>query len=87
MEIWGLTRRRAVKEGSKVIVNNHACSLSYNIYVVPNLFISKNDFTKLGTEVIASIYFFWIYTLSHHKIPVPIGLVAEEILVHIEFWN
>ena len=27
------------------------------IYVVPNLFISKNDFTKMGTEVIASIYF------------------------------
>ena len=59
--IWGLTRRRAIKEGSKVInrdwVNNYACSLSYNIYVVPNLFISKNDFTKLGSEVIASIYF------------------------------
>ena len=35
--IWGLTRRRAIKEGSKVInrdlVNNHACSLSYNIQV------------------------------------------------------
>ena len=50
-----------LKEGSKVInrdwVNNHACSLSYYIYVVPNLFISKNDFTKLDTEVIASIYF------------------------------
>ena len=53
---------RAIKERSKVInrdwVNNHACSLSYNIYVVPNLFISKNDFTKFGTEVIASNIFF-----------------------------
>ena len=28
-----------------------------DIYVVPNLFISKNDFTKVATEVIASIYF------------------------------
>ena len=48
--VWCPTRRRATKEGSKVIncdwVNNHACSLSYYIYVVPNLYISKNDFTK-----------------------------------------
>ena len=55
-----MTRRHAVKEGSKVInrdwFNSHACSMSYNIYVVPNQFISKNDFTKLGTELIASIY-------------------------------
>ena len=30
-------------------VNNHACSSSYNFNVLPNLFISKNNFTKLGT--------------------------------------
>ena len=41
----------------KLNFNNHACSLSYNIYVVPNLLISKNDFMKSGTEVIVSIYF------------------------------
>ena len=37
----------------------------------------------MGTEVIASIYFseFFFYTPSHHKIRIPIGLVADEILV------
>ena len=53
--------RRAIKEGSKVInrdwVNNHACSLSYNIYVVPNLFISKKDFTKLGMKSLQAYIF------------------------------
>ena len=54
------TRRRATKEVSKVInrdwVNYHACSLSYYIYVVLNLYISKNDFTKLSTKIIATMY-------------------------------
>ena len=55
--------------------------MSYNIYVVPNLYIGKNDFTKLSAKIIASIYFSeFIYTvLRHHKIQVPTGLVAEEI--------
>ena len=56
-----MTRRRATKEGNKVIkcdwINYHACSLSYHIYVVPNLYISKNDFMKLSAKIIASIYF------------------------------
>ena len=28
------------------------------IYAVPNLYISKNDFTKLNAKIIASIYLF-----------------------------
>ena len=28
----------------------------YYIYVVPNLHISKNDFTKLNAKIVASIY-------------------------------
>ena len=75
--------QRTTKEGSKVInrdwVNYHACSLSYDIYVVSNLYISKNDFTKLSAKIIASIYFSEFNILSHHKIQVPKGLVAEEI--------
>ena len=47
-------------------------------FVIPNLYISKNGFTKLSAKIIASIYFLNII-LSHHKIQVPIGLVAEEI--------
>ena len=27
------------------------------------------------------LQFFWIYILSHHKIPVPIGLDAEVFLI------
>ena len=75
------TRRCVTKEGSKVInrdwVNYHACSLSYYIYVVPNLYISKNDFTKLSAKVISSIYFFWIYILSHIKFKLTILPFAE----------
>ena len=45
----------ATKEGSKVInrdwVNYHACSLSYYIYVVPNLYISKDNITKLKLKI------------------------------------
>ena len=81
--VWGRTHRRATKERSKVInrnwVNYHACSLLYYIYVMPNLYISKNEFTKLSAESIASIFFFWIYILSHHKFQVPTGLIAEKI--------
>ena len=59
--VCGPTRRRATKEGSKVInrnwVNYNVCSLSYYIYVVPNLYMSKNDFMKLSAKIFASIYF------------------------------
>ena len=52
---------RATKEGSKAInrdwVNYHACSVSYYIYVVSNLCISKNEFTKFSAKIIAGIYF------------------------------
>ena len=51
-----LIRRRATKEGSKVInrdwANHHACSPSHHIHVAcfPNT--SKNDLTKLSTKTL-----------------------------------
>ena len=57
------------------------------IYVVPNLYIPQNDFTKYSAKIIASIYYFWIYKLSNHKIQDPLGLVAGEIKSNSEFWN
>ena len=49
-------------EESKVIKhdwdnNYHACSLSYYIYDVPNVYKSKNDFTKLIAKIVTSICF------------------------------
>ena len=55
--VRGPTRRRPTQERSKVInrdwVNCHACSLSYSsyIYVISNLYKSKNDFTKLSAKM------------------------------------
>ena len=91
--VWDPTRRRATKDRNKDInsdwVNHNACSLSYYIYVVPNLYTSKTDFIKLRAEIIASIFFFWIYILSqrYHRIQIPIGLVAEEICPTLNFEN
>ena len=59
-KVWSPTRTRATKEGSKVInsdwANYHACSLLYYIYAVPNLYISKNNFTKLSAKIIAGLF-------------------------------
>ena len=46
--VWGPTRRRATIEGSKVNnrwVNYHACSLSYYIYVISNIFYVEEWFS------------------------------------------
>ena len=49
------------------LVNYPAHSLSDYIYVVPNLYISKNDFTKLNAKIIGSIFFFSeVFLLNHH---------------------
>ena len=49
--VWGATRRRAIKEGSKVVnrdwVNYQACSLSHNIYIVVGSFIMNDYLFKL----------------------------------------
>ena len=59
--------------------NYYIFSKWYYIYSVPYLYISKNYFTNLSGKIIARIYCFLIYLLSHHKSQVPIGLCIEEI--------
>ena len=54
------------------------CRITFMLY--PIFLYLRMIFTKLGTEVIASIYFSESIH-CHHKILVPTGLVAEEILV------
>ena len=56
-------------------------SVVLHLCFTQSLYMSKNDFTKVGAKIIASVYFFFsnLYVLYHRKIRVPIGLVAEEI--------
>ena len=54
--------------------------MSYYIYVVPKVYIWKNDFTKLSVKSL-QVYNFSEFT----KIQVPIGLVAEEICPTMHF--
>ena len=52
---------RAIKEVSKVVnldwINNQVCSLSQNIYVITNLFITNNYLLELIRKIIFTNYF------------------------------
>ena len=64
--VWGPTRRRAIKEESKVgnhiWVDHQACSLSQYIIVITNMFYNEKLFNKLRWKVISANIFF-VYTL------------------------
>ena len=53
-----VTRRRAIKESSKVAnrdwVNNQACSMPHNIHVVSGSFIANDYFPKLIRKIIST---------------------------------
>ena len=53
--------RRAIKEVSKVVnldwINNQARSLSQNIYVITNLFITNNYLLEMIRKIIFTNYF------------------------------
>ena len=55
------TYRRAIKEVSKVVnldwMNNQACSLSQNIYVITNIFITNNYLLEMIRKIISTNYF------------------------------
>ena len=82
--VWGPTRRRAIKEGSKVVnrdwVHHKTCSLSHNIYLVASSFITNGYFSKLIRKII-TLKNFSICTWSCHKIRVLTGHVWEKIWV------
>ena len=44
-----------------------------------------DHFSELIRKISPSYNLFWIYILSHHKIPVPIGVDAK--VFYNEFWN
>ena len=54
------TYRRAIKEVRKVVnlnwIKNQACSLSQNIYVITNPFITKNYLLEMIRKIIFSNY-------------------------------
>ena len=66
--VWSPTYRRAIKGVSKAVtldwINNQACRLSPNIYVITNLFITNNYLFEMIRKIIFTNYFFWIYTPS-----------------------
>ena len=53
--------RRAIKEVSKALnldwINNQACRLSHNIYVITNLFITNNYLFEMIRKIIFTNYF------------------------------
>ena len=55
------TYRRAIKELNKVVnlvwISNTACSLSQNIYVIINLFITNNYLDEMMRKIIFTNYF------------------------------
>ena len=69
----GPTRRRAIKEGIKVVnrdwVNNQSCSLSHNIHVESGSFITGDHLPKLIWKILSDFNFLNLYTMSscHHK--------------------
>ena len=68
------TEKRAYRQNNERSSTNKFVRQTY-----PILYISENNFTKLSAKIIASIYFFLESIHCHHKIQVPIGLVAEVI--------
>ena len=75
---WGPTRRRAIKEWSIAInrgwVNNQACSLPHNIWIISYSFIMVNKLSELLRTIWLPNNFFLFCKLSHHKILVLICL-------------
>ena len=57
---------------------NHA--ESHYIYVISNTFVTNDNFSELIRKI-SPIYNFFEFILSHHKIPVPIGLDAKVFLI------
>ena len=47
------------------------------IFVISNTFVTNDNFSELIRKISPTFIFFLIYILSHHKIPVPIGLDAK----------
>ena len=48
------------------------------VYIIFNTFVTCDDFSELIRKI-SPPYIFLVYIPSHHKILVPIGLVAKEI--------
>ena len=69
---------------SKVInrdwVNNLTCRLSHYIYIISVTFVTHDNFSELIRKISPTKIFFSIYRPSKHRILVPIGPVAKEIL-------
>ena len=59
--VWSPTYRHAIKEVSKAVnldwINNQTCSLSQNIYVITNLFITNNYVFEMKRKIIFTNYF------------------------------
>ena len=66
--VWSLTDGRAIKEVSKAVnldwINNQACRLSQNIYVITSLFITNNYLFEMIRKIIVPIIFLNLYTKS-----------------------
>ena len=62
------TYRRAIKVVSKAVnldwINNQACRLSQNIYVITNLFITNNYLFEMKRKIIFTDYFYQSFNTS-----------------------
>ena len=69
------TYRRAIKEVSKAVnlywINNQACRLSQNIYVITNLFITNNYLFEMIRKIIFTNYF----SEFIHQVPIKIQVL------------
>ena len=65
------------------LITKHAdCRITLLLYpIISNTFVTHDYFSELIGKVSPTNIFFSIYRPSHHKIPVPIGPVAKEILI------
>ena len=70
--VWSPTYRRAIKEVSKAVnldwINNQACRLSQNIYLITNLFITNNYLFEMIRKIILPIILLNLYIMSKRRI-------------------